>query len=137
MKISKILVEKTNVPARHILFNRRVRVRVNYIIEPVIVVNINTLDDNLSMINKNEKKKKKSNERGVSKFLDENASEKDSSVRCHRGRSSPSPYPDKTLHAENITVRLVARRMRGHRRYSTNYVTFKCFIIRSLEKELS
>lgn len=68
---------------------------------------------------------------------DENASEKDSPVRCHRGRSSPSPYPDKTLHAENITARLVARRMRGHRRCSTNYVTFKCFITRSLEKELS
>lgn len=38
-------VEKTNV-------------RVNYIIEPVIVVNINTFDDNLSTINKNGRKKR-------------------------------------------------------------------------------
>lgn len=44
-------------------------VRVNYIIEPVIVVNINTFDDNLSTINK-KKWKKETKRNGVSKFLE-------------------------------------------------------------------
>lgn len=103
--------------------------RINYTIEPVDRSKYK--HDNLLTINKNERERERERRNGVSKFLEMRTPPKkirppDVIAGGHRH------LPIKLLHAENITVRLAARRMRG--RYPTNYVTFKCFIIRSPRK---